>query len=121
MNKIILICGDRHWDDKEYIRTVIRNQMPNEVIVGDASGADKLAERCCLEDGFTVTTFNAEWDKYGDGAGPIRNRKMLDVKPTLVIAFHDDLFKSKGTWDTICEAKRRGIPFMVVNHGYFKT
>ena len=35
---------------------------------------------------------------------------MLDPNEDLVLAFHEDLSKSKGTIDTICEANRRGIP-----------
>jgi hypothetical protein len=34
---------------------------------------------------------------------------MLDLKPDLVIAFHEDLNVSKGTMDCILEANRRGI------------
>jgi len=121
MKKTILICGDRHWDDKEYIRRVIHDHNPDEVIVGDGSGADVLARQCCLEDRVTVTVYEAFWAKFGNAAGPIRNRHMLDMKPDLVIAFHDDLSSSKGTWDTICEAKRRKIPFLVVSHGYQRS
>ena len=41
---------------------------------------------------------------------------MLDQKPDLVLAFHDDLGKSRGTADTVGEAKRRGIPVEHVFH-----
>jgi len=112
----VLVCGDRNWGDKELIRTIIRNIMPDEVITGGARGADSLAYECCKEDGFTVTKIDAKWEKYGRAAGPIRNREMLDKKPVLVLAFHDDLFRSKGTIDTVDEAKRRGIKVQVVTH-----
>ena len=105
----VLICGDRNYSNKEKIRNVIRNLMPDEVITGGASGADTLAEQCCKEDGFKVHVEKAKWELYHRAAGPIRNRKMLDMKPDLVVAFHSDLSKSKGTKDTVTEAKRRCI------------
>lgn len=113
---ILLVCGDRNWLDKELIRSTIRDKMPDLVIVGDARGADLLAYDCCKEDGFTVISADAKWWKYGLAAGPIRNREMLDLKPSLVLAFHDDLARSKGTIDTVTEAKRRGIKVQVVSH-----
>jgi hypothetical protein len=38
---------------------------------------------------------------------------MLDLNPELVIAFHENISNSKGTIDTVTEAKRRGIPVEV--------
>lgn len=112
----VLICGDRNWNDKELIRSTIRDKMPDEVITGDARGADTLAYECCKEDGFTVISADAKWWKYGGAAGPIRNREMLDQKPDLVLAFHDDLEHSKGTIDSVTEAKHRGIEVQVIRH-----
>ena len=90
--------------------------MPDEVITGGASGADTHAYECCKEDGFAVVKIEAKWWKYGRAAGPIRNREMLDKKPDLVLAFHDDLEHSRGTLDTVTEAKRRGIEVRLVQH-----
>ncbi len=39
---------------------------------------------------------------------------MLDTKPHLLIAFHDDLSQSKGTKHIVCEAKKRGIDVEVI-------
>jgi ABC-type Fe3+-hydroxamate transport system substrate-binding protein len=117
----MLITGDRHWRDKELIRSMIRDKMPDLVIVGDAKGTDILAYECCKEDGFTVISADAKWWKYGDAAGPIRNREMLDLKPDLVLAFHDDLAHSKGTKDTVTEAKRRGIKVQLISHNTNST
>ena len=56
----------------------------------------------------------AEWQRYGKGAGPRRNDNMLNEHPALVIAFHNDLAKSKGTADTVRKAQKRGIAVRVV-------
>ena len=57
-----------------------------------------------------VIELKAEWARYGSKAGPIRNRKMLDLNPGLVLAFHSSIVTSKGTRDTLAEAQRRLIP-----------
>jgi hypothetical protein len=54
---------------------------------------------------FNVLKFPADWKNHGLGAGNKRNQQMVDVlvdakkekKHTIVLAFHEDLEKSKGT------------------------
>ena len=73
--------------------------------------ADGIAQNI---DGAVIKRFPADWTKFGTKAGPIRNREMLDLQPDLVIAFHRNLKKSKGTIDTVMEANRRGIPVWLI-------
>ena len=96
----VLICGDRNWADKELIKAVIKalKPKPQIVICGGARGADTLAKEAALELGLKVQEFTADWEKYGKAAGCIRNQQMLrEGRPTLVIAFHDNIKASKGT------------------------
>ena len=109
------MCGDRNWDDEEAIETFFQNHPEiTEVIEGGASGADTMARHAAEFLGIPVKEYKATWEKYGRAAGPIRNRQMLDEKPDLVVAFHHDLSKSKGTKDTVTEARKRGIPVKVI-------
>ena len=117
----ILVCGDRHWDDKHKILNALDRdeffprQSISTVIHGGCRGADTLAGECAKELGFKeVIEFPADWAKYGNKAGPIRNRQMLDEKPDIVLAFHSNLSKSKGTLDTVMEANRRGIEVWLI-------
>jgi len=49
----------------------------------------------------------ADWEKYGKASGPIRNRKMFKLgQPDLVLAFHNDIYKSKGTNDMVFNVAR---------------
>lgn len=73
--------------------------------------ADEIARGYAL----TVRLFPADWEQHGRSAGILRNNDMLDTNPDLVIAFWDG--KSRGTWHTINEARRRGIPVDVVSGG----
>jgi len=84
-----------------------------ELIHGGARGADKMADEIGRELGFIVVEVPADWDKYGRSAGAIRNREMLDMKPDLVIAF--PTAESRGTWNCVNEARRRGIKVKIVD------
>lgn len=111
----ILVCGDRNWTDREMVRN--RLAMFSEgttIIAGGCRGADTIAEEVAAELGFIIRVFPANWGKYGKGAGPRRNSEMLAEKPDLVIAFHEDLKKSKGTIDTLRKAKGMAIRTEVI-------
>lgn len=118
----VLVCGDRHWADKEALEAVL-NVIGFErwgrdlvIIEGTADGADRMAgrwaERSCGHE-----EYPAEWNVHGKAAGPIRNQRMLDEgKPDLVLAFHDHLPKSKGTRDMVRRARNAGLPVLVFKH-----
>jgi hypothetical protein len=111
----VLVCGSRNWFDRNVIfRRLSQLSKDTVVLEGEASGADSLARDVAIALSLEVRRFPADWEKYGRAAGPIRNREMLDEKPDLVIAFHSDLWKSRGTADTVREAKKRGIPVEVI-------
>jgi len=110
----ILVCGDRYWDSKLIIRKWLEYLKPSLVIEGECEGADILARKAAEELGIPVDPHPANWHRYHLGAGPIRNREMLDVKPDLVLAFHFDIAESRGTADTLFEAEKRGIPYAVI-------
>jgi len=107
---LVLVCGDRDWIDEGLIEKRLSQLPPGTTIVhGAARGADTLAGTVAKRLGFKVIPMPAKWTLYGKAAGPIRNREMLDLKPRLVIAFHPNLERSRGTKDCVTEAKRRGI------------
>lgn len=106
----VLVCGDRNWKDKEKIHArLLKLPADTEILHGDCRGADRIAAEVAVKLGFKVRAFPAEWDRFGLSAGPRRNRQMLDENPALVIAFHANISQSRGTADTVREAKRRGI------------
>ena len=106
----VLVCGSRYWNNKESIFERLK-LLPKDttIIHGCANGADKLAGIVAKELGFIVVEVPAEWKKCGKRAGILRNLKMLDLKPDLVLAFHSNLSGSKGTSHTLREANKRNI------------
>jgi hypothetical protein len=77
--------------------------------VGDARGADNIAQVLAAESGIVHRIYYAAWKRYGRGAGPIRNGRMLqDINPQLVLAFHNTIERSRGTKDCMEQARKRG-------------
>lgn len=124
----VLVCGDRAWNDPETIRKrLVLLPAGTLIIHGDQGqvkrrrdgstywiGADTQADHVAKALGLKTDPHPADWNKYGLAAGPRRNREMLDLKPDLVIAFHRKIEYSKGTKDTVEEAKKRGIKVEVI-------
>ncbi len=64
--------------------------------------------------GLSVQAYPAQWHQYGRAAGPLRNQEMLtDAKPDLVLAFHRNLARSRGTADMVRRARAAGVPVRV--------
>lgn len=99
---IVLICGDRNWTDYKMIEDfIVTLPKGTKIIEGDCKGVDQLSGFIGKKHGYEVIVVPAEWEKYGKKAGPIRNQKMLDMKPDFVVAFHNDIEHSKGTKNMI--------------------
>ncbi|MCK5012953.1 MAG: DUF2493 domain-containing protein [Candidatus Omnitrophica bacterium] len=115
----ILICGDRHWTDETVIaETLFPYAMSYPIIIhGGARGADTMGETIAERFSLRTTSFRAQWSRYGNSAGVIRNREMIKAKPDLVLAFHNDIENSKGTKDMIKIAKEAGIEVRVITSG----
>lgn len=122
----IIVTGDREWTSHEIIEEALLSHTPCTIIVGGARGADKIAEELCERHGIDCEVYPANWEEYGRAAGPIRNQEMLDKElPELVLAFHNEIFKSKGTKDMCRRALRKGIPVRLytgkMRQGYYIT
>lgn len=108
---IVLMCGDRNWNNFKVIDAVLSTFPPNtEIVEGNCRGADKISGYLARKRGMIVHAESADWNTYDKGAGPIRNQEMLrKYKIDLVVAFHDNITKSKGTMDMITRATKAGI------------
>lgn len=105
-----LICGGRDFINKKGFEGAMRfitNRFgkPSSVLNGGARGADKIAKEWSDKKKYNTITEDADWDKYGKSAGPIRNRVMLGYNPDLVIAFPG----GNGTADMVDISKKAGL------------
>lgn len=114
MGKRVLVCGSRDWDDEATMEAEFDKLPPDTVIIeGEQRGADLMAKKLATRRNMAVLPFAAEWTKYGNSAGPIRNQRMLEEgHPDLVLAF--PLPASRGTWDMVNRAKKAGVETCVV-------
>jgi hypothetical protein len=111
----VLICGDRHWKDGHAVkRELLKLEGVRCVIEGEASGADIFGRVAAESLGIQVKPFPALWNLYGKAAGHVRNRQMLvEGKPDLVLAFHSNIEKSKGTKNMVEQARKAGVPVKI--------
>ena len=105
----ITIGGCRDFNDyaifKEFVEECLSKIKDSEIVIlsGHCSGTDLMAERFAAEKGYQTEIYPAQWDKYGKGAGPKRNKEMVE-KSDLVLAFWDS--KSRGTKNLVEMARK---------------
>ena len=111
----VLVCGGREFDNLDLFLTSMddistrlnfNNKQPITIIEGGARGADFMARCYAKYCGWELKEVKADWKKYGNAAGPLRNQQMLDEEePDVVIAFPG----GNGTRDMIDKARKAGI------------
>lgn len=107
----LLVCGGRKYKDYKTLCKVLDNlhkERPITLLIqGEALGADKLAKSWAVSRGIPTTNeFHAKWKEFGNAAGPIRNREMLDKgKPDAILAFEG----GSGTADMVSAANAAGV------------
>lgn len=102
----VLVCGGRKYTDAETIDKVLSTLDITILAHGGATGADSLAGEWAHRNHIPCNVFSADWRKYGKGAGPERNQRMLDqFKPDLVLAFPG----GRGTADMVKRALAAGV------------
>lgn len=106
----VLVCGGRDFTNIAYIWTKLDGlhaaEPFTEFMHGGARGADTIAsEWSKTKPGLKRYVCRADWEKNGRAAGPIRNARMMEWEPDLVVAFPG----GKGTADMVARAKRAGV------------
>ena len=112
----VIVTGSRDWSHGPVVQAVLQDVIlehgPFTLVHGGCPrGADRFADRWARAAGIPVKIFEADWEKYGTRAGPIRNAEMIQAGADLVLAF--PLPGGKGTQHTIRLAQEAGIPVKV--------
>ncbi len=120
----VIVAGSRKFQDYEYLEKVLnklladfKNENEITIITGAANGADRLGSEFAINNGYELKEFPADWSKYGNVAGFVRNKQMIDYLITtdgnkMLVAFWNG--KSSGTRDIISLARRKGVNVSVV-------
>ena len=113
----VLICGDRFYDKVFFIEDFVKTLPKGSVVIqGECpfGGADLIAKAAAEEHGYEHDDYPADWTKFGKGAGPIRNTRMIkEGKPDVVVAFHDNISSSKGSKNMLAQARFNRIPTLL--------
>ena len=109
----IIVAGSRHFNDYWFIHEKLKDRITSkdQIVEGGAKGVDEQARNYALKKNISFRTFDADWDKHGKAAGPIRNAKMADYADKL-IAFYDG--NSRGTGNMIKTAKSKGLGIEII-------
>lgn len=84
------------------------------LVHGNAKGIDKQAARLWQQLRLgQCEPHEADWKRYGNAAGAIRNQAMVDLGADLCVAFPDP-GTSKGTYDCMNKARTAGIRVLVI-------
>lgn len=115
----VLVCGGRDYANRARVNQILDAAVERldltAIVQGGQTGADTLAKEWAIARKLQCETFYADWDRLGNAAGPIRNKRMLDeAKPELVIAFPTPGAPNKGTNGMIKLAKDAGLVVHVI-------
>lgn len=76
---------------------------------GPYIGGGWHAHHHALLRGWNIEEYPANWDLHGNAAGPIRNQRMVDLRPPADVLVAAPLGKSPGTRDCMARARKAGI------------
>lgn len=108
----VIIAGSRNIEDYNLIILAVNKSqfVITEVVSGNARGVDKLGEYFAIKEGYKLTTFPANWGKWGKRAGYIRNAGMANYAEALIAVWDK---KSKGTKMMIDIAEKKGLKVFI--------
>lgn len=114
----LVITGGRRFTDGELIHRALsavhRKRGIALLIQGGADGADRLCAEWAWDRDIPVATFNANWQKHGIVAGPLRNQRMIDEgRPDAAVAFPG----GRGTADMVARLIKASVPLWDLRAG----
>lgn len=111
----LIVAGSRTYTDvwrvRDNIARYLRYNKVDMIVSGGARGPDTYAIDYAEEHSIPYVVFNAEWDKYGRGAGHRRNMEMA-IQATELLAFWDG--RSAGTKNMIQWMQKLNKPCTIV-------
>lgn len=113
----VVVCGATNWTDKSRIRFVLKHLTPKNVrciITGTSKGAEQLVISVAKELKLPVIQVHPQ-QHLGGSAIHIRNNDVFKLlKPTRVIAFHDDIDESVSSALYLKLGTRADIPSILI-------
>ena len=105
----LLVSGSQTIKDKDFVFScldkITSKYEIQYLIEGEAKGVDIISRLYAKEHNIEVIPMKAKWNKYGRGAGIIRNSEMVNLC-SKGLAIWDGT--SRGTKDTIEKLRKAG-------------
>lgn len=108
-----IIAGSRTASIQDVIKALELcpfTEKITEVVSGCARGADSYGELIAEENSTPIKRFPADWNKFGRGAGHIRNQQMAEYADALIAVWDGE---STGTRDMIDRATKNKLEIYV--------
>lgn len=114
MSTKVLVTGSRDLKDYQAVYDALDAVWalgnPMIVIHGQARGADAYADGWAVfRSNVTVVRVPADWQNDGRAGGPIRNERMLELGPDLILAFFQEGAGNYGTQHMTKLGREAGI------------
>jgi hypothetical protein len=119
--KRIIVTGSRIWPFAQVVRDTLDYvklwQGDFQLIHGGCpTGADKIADDWAREQDWEPSVFEADWNRLGKAAGPLRNSAMVRMGAEYCIGFPLVGAKSTGSWDCLRKAKKAKIQTWTIDY-----
>jgi len=105
---VVIVCGGRTFSDFYQLQSELnaRRASIGKLVTGGGRGADSLAIEWAKQNGIPVEVYEPDWERHGRGAGPRRNKRMVEESgATRLIAFEG----GKGTYSISELGVRHGL------------
>ena len=117
----VVVTGGRKYPFRQRIFQVLDKLHATvgiEAIIegGAEDGADKFAREWAEAHGMQPETYEADWTRYGNPAGPIRNEEMIrESRPDVCLGFPTPGEKNKGTRNCMSIARKAGVEVVEIS------
>ena len=103
-----IIAGSRNFSCYDTVLFHVANSgiVISQIVSGGARGVDGIGEQIAKDFDIPFVRFPADWGRYGNSAGSIRNKQMADNADALVAIWDGH---SPGTRNMIDTANRLGL------------
>ena len=112
----VVIFGGREFQNYRFmveVMKVITNKIRiKEVIHGGALGADRLGGYWAAKHGILVRTLHAQWKKFPEAAGPMRNGDMVEALLKQSWALAIGFPGGNGTADMVIKCNQAEVPVL---------
>lgn len=96
--------------------SLINSNEVSHIICGEAKGIDYSGKRYALVSNRSVVSFPADWDKFGNSAGPLRNKQMAEYADALLLIWDGESRGSKNMKDTMLKLGKPVYEVIIRKH-----